>query len=268
MKLSVLPADPAGNRTLLVLDPVAPGRRAAVAAWMLAAGIGRGEQVGFVAAPQRGGRGRLEMMGGEFCGNATRSFGLWLAAREGGKASRVTVEVSGCTQLLEVEADPAAGWAATQMPLPREIRPFRVPGAGWLEGVVFEGITHLPVVGSAPDPDLVARVVEAVERDAPCDAVGVLFFREETMTMEPAVYVRETGTTVFESSCGSGTVALAAWLGQRKGDGVHRFAVGQPGGVIEAEIRRENGKTTGARMGGPVVLEEVLTVELPAGLTE
>ena len=60
MILTVVPADPAGNRTLLVLDWVEPALRPSLAAWMLERGIGRGEQVGFVAPPQRGGWGRLQ----------------------------------------------------------------------------------------------------------------------------------------------------------------------------------------------------------------
>ena len=266
MKLSVLPADPAGNRTLMVMDPVEPALRAAAAAWMLREGIGRGEQVGFVVPPRLGGAGRLEMMGGEFCGNAARSFGLWLASQKGKGAGKLLVELSGCARPLEVDADPLAGEAFAQMPLPREIRPVAVPGAGQLEAVVFEGITHLPVVGMDPSMEFVSRAVEVVEKAIPSDAVGVLFLDRDAMTMKPAVYVRETGTTIFESSCGSGSVAAAAWLGRELGDGVHRFVFRQPGGEIKAEIRREKGNTTAARMGGPVVLEEVLTVELPTGI--
>ena len=80
MKLNVLRADPAGNITLFVLDPVEKSRRADVAAQLMAVPEYKAEQVGFVCTPQEGGDGRMEMMGGEFCGNATRAFGLLTAA--------------------------------------------------------------------------------------------------------------------------------------------------------------------------------------------
>ena len=86
MKLNVLRADPAGNITLFVLDPVEKSRRADVAAQLMAVPEYKAEQVGFVCTPQEGGDGRMEMMGGEFCGNATRAFGLLTAKKMGAPA--------------------------------------------------------------------------------------------------------------------------------------------------------------------------------------
>ena len=83
MKLNVLRADPAGNITLFVLDPVEKSRRAEIAAQLMAVPEYQAEQVGFVCTPQEGGDGRMEMMGGEFCGNATRAFGLLTAKKTG-----------------------------------------------------------------------------------------------------------------------------------------------------------------------------------------
>ena len=73
MELNVLRADPAGNITLFVLDPVPAGDRAGLAARLMAGSDA--EQVGFVCPPVMGGgcAGRMEMAGGEFCGNATRA---------------------------------------------------------------------------------------------------------------------------------------------------------------------------------------------------
>lgn len=264
MTLTVVPADPAGNRTLLVLDWVEPALRPSLAAWMLERGIGRGEQAGFVAPPQRGGWGRLEMMGGEFCGNATRAFGLWLARQKGIAAGTVPVEISGCDRPLQVEVDAASGEASAQMPLPRRIETVPVPGLGPLPALVLEGITHLPVVGEAADEKTIRRIVQSVQQQIPSDAVGVLFFRPETQEMVPAVYVEKTATTVFESSCGSGSVALAIWLGEQLGDGEHRFAFRQPGGVIEAAILREHGKTVFAAIGGAVSFDPPLLVDCPS----
>ena len=76
MELRLIMADPAGNRTAIVRTPVPAELRAETAAKIMKIQELRAEQVGFEAVPRLGGAGRLEMMGGEFCGNAARSFGF------------------------------------------------------------------------------------------------------------------------------------------------------------------------------------------------
>ena len=82
MHLRIRLANPAGNITLFVLDPVDPAARPALSAALMRRDPSV-EQVAFVTAPKSGGAGRFEMMGGEFCGNACRACGLEkTAARE------------------------------------------------------------------------------------------------------------------------------------------------------------------------------------------
>lgn len=71
-------------------------------------------------------------------------------------------------------------------------------------------------------------------RHAKQDARGVLFVQGGKMT--PLVEVAATGTRVWESSCGSGTVALAWYLAQNHADGMHAFAFDEPGGRLEARV--------------------------------
>ena len=76
MKLNVLRADPAGNITLYVLDPIERERRAALAAELMRRLPDmKIDQVGFACSADADTDGRMEMMGGEFCGNATRAYG-------------------------------------------------------------------------------------------------------------------------------------------------------------------------------------------------
>ena len=84
MKLRIIMADPAGNRTAIVRTPVPADQRAQIAAKLLQIKELRAEQVGFETSPVMGGAGRLDMMGGEFCGNAARSYGylLWKEKQE------------------------------------------------------------------------------------------------------------------------------------------------------------------------------------------
>ena len=74
MKLNVLRADPAGNITLFVLDPIEREHRAALAAELMRRLPDmKIDQVGFACPAGADTDGRMEMMGGEFCGNATLS---------------------------------------------------------------------------------------------------------------------------------------------------------------------------------------------------
>ena len=83
MELSFQLADPAGNVTLLVTTPVPREDYATLAARLLSIPELHAEQVGFLAPPQGEGVIRLEMMGGEFCGNALRCAGLYYAVQQG-----------------------------------------------------------------------------------------------------------------------------------------------------------------------------------------
>ena len=90
MRIRYIPADPAGNLTALTLTQVRPEERAAVAAQMMARCPEGFEQVGFIGEhAAKAVLPRLDMMGGEFCGNAARAFACWVdRQRGGGESSR------------------------------------------------------------------------------------------------------------------------------------------------------------------------------------
>ncbi|MCL2271001.1 MAG: hypothetical protein FWC24_06635, partial [Treponema sp.] len=97
MEIEIARADPAGNITVFVLSRLGSAERARAAKALLADPDLKAEQVGFVTAPAvKEGIWRLEMAGGEFCGNASRSFGLLVAAECGLTGKHVlSVEISG-----------------------------------------------------------------------------------------------------------------------------------------------------------------------------
>ncbi len=94
MMIRYIPADPAGNLTAIVLSPVAAQDRAKIAAEMMARCPEGFEQVGFAdEASLTGDLPTLCMMGGEFCGNATRV--CLLRGLRGRGETRLAVSVSG-----------------------------------------------------------------------------------------------------------------------------------------------------------------------------
>ena len=125
MRVDFLRADPTGNATILVLSPVAPSARGAVAARLMALDGGWAEQVGFIS--RDGEQARMDMMGGEFCGNATRSAAVYtvfsglLRPNEGG-LYLPTVRCSGAANPIPCTVKEtnheATYWAEAQMPGP------------------------------------------------------------------------------------------------------------------------------------------------------
>ena len=260
MRIRYIPADPAGNLTGLVLTRVPAQRRAALAARLMAVCPEGFEQIAFLDEDSLvGPLPRMEMMGGEFCGNASRAFGLLAAQRRGRSETELAVSVSGAAEPVRVRLDPARGCAYADMPLPTAC--LRIEAAGRaLDVVRMEGIDHAIVPDSAPSQALAEAVLAAMP---PAPAQGVLFLDEARMT--PFVYVVATGTGVWESSCGSGSVALAWALCRGRADGTHVFAFDEPGGCIEVEVRMEHGRVVCAMMGGTVSLGEEKEVEMGEG---
>ena len=72
MKVRTMQADPSGNVTLYVLDPVPQKDRKELNRQLLTLHPSV-EQAGCLSIKE--GQPQVEMMGGEFCGNATRSAG-------------------------------------------------------------------------------------------------------------------------------------------------------------------------------------------------
>ncbi|MDR1252377.1 MAG: hypothetical protein LBK62_09435, partial [Treponema sp.] len=74
----------------------------------------------------------------------------------------------------------------------------------------------------------------------------------------PAVYVYGTDSLVFESSCGSGSAALAVCKSRPLANGEARYRIGQPGGIIEARVVKREGAAVSVAIGGPVTLRELV----------
>jgi diaminopimelate epimerase len=261
MQLTLVRAHPAGNTTLLVRGDVAPHRRAGVAAQLMQNPLFSAEQVGFIVSPCMGGQGRLEMMGGEFCGNAARSFGLWLARQGVGRAGEVWVEMSGCSRPVAVRADVSGGRAGAQMPLPVAVSDISLAGAGCVR-VDFEGITHLVVGRQTPDERLIEAAAALFAREREVCAWGVLFLDKARRFMTPVVTVRAMGTPIWESSCGSGSVAAAAALSRGMDSGRATFAIKQPGGVILAQVEKRAQGLSEAWIDGGVAIDPPVAVRI------
>lgn len=261
MRLNILRADPAGNITIFVLDEVAKELRAEVANKLMAIKELEAEQVGFLTAPNDPNcQCRLEMMGGEFCGNASRALGLYLAKKQG-KSGKMLIEVSGSEKPIAVNADIEAQTASAEMPLPKKIEPFIFSGIECTR-VDLDGISHLIAEVGTPDRRMIMAAENLFGDDDSIAAYGIMFFEKYTMEMVPFVKVKATDSLVREGSCGSGTVAAAASLCVGLSDGKESYTISQPSGSITAEVEKKDKQFCSVSIGGSVSLGEPTEVEI------
>lgn len=258
MKLNVLRADPAGNITLFVMDPVEKAQRGKIAEQLMAIESFKAEQVGFYCPPTGEADGHMEMMGGEFCGNATRAFGMLIAQEKGG-ASNVLIETSGCDHLVNVAVDLEAGTSRSEMPLPLSVAEAEVEG---VKGVLVNlgGIAHFVVEGVEPGQEFFDKAEPLFQDIEGLDAYGVMFHKDGKMS--PLVKVPAANSLVWEGSCGSGSLASAIAQSQDLADGEFANDYVQPAGVVRATVVRKAGEVVATFIGGPVSLEAPVEVEI------
>ena len=241
MKFTVVMADPAGNRTAIVRSGVPKSERAKVASAIMADPALRAEQVGFETRPLYGKSfGRLEMAGGEFCGNAARSFGYLLCREK--EIDHCKIEMSGTREQLEVICDLERETSAAE---------------GLYPLVVSRGITHMICVDREFDEAFARRMIDKFGKAY--SAFGVMFVNGDSLI--PVVYVADTDTVCCESSCGSGSLAAAWYLTRDEKDSFHGYNFEQPGGTITVNIAKRQGRYAGT-VGGKLTLEEPVTMEI------
>jgi len=262
--VKILVADPEKNITVFVLDAVEnPEERNALAKAILEDSGIKAEQVGFVIPPTGSETAlwRLEMAGGEFCGNAARSFGLYVARVKGLKGkNRFFISMSGMNEPLQVEVDPEHDWAAAEIPKPLLVETLVYNGRS-LPLIVFEGITHIIAPDLEPGKENFFAIKTLLEKKfsgtaASFPAIGVMFYDTGSRFMRPAVYVPSAETLVFESSCGSGSAALGVWLSRGLENSAVKYPITQPGGIIETEVTKRAGEISSISIGGKVELGE------------
>ena len=201
-KYNIVVANPANNITVFVLDYVEKEDYKDIAKNILENTDFNAEQVGFVKEPIMGGDVRLEMMGGEFCGNASRSIGMLFARQNNIESGNVLVEITGSDRPLNTKVDFENETSEIDMPIPKGIESINVSGLGKFPIVLIDGINHIIAESVDATDENFEKFKKAVYENYDIEAFGVMFFDKEKNYITPAVYVKDTDTTFFESSCG------------------------------------------------------------------
>ena len=266
MKIEYIKANPTENKTILVKTPVPRLDQADRASELLGADPDA-EQVGFLEPAEKPGAAvRLQMMGGEFCGNATISAAAFVAERNGiksGETRNIILEVSGADDLVECrvcrDGDRYSG--TVEMPLPSEVREmvFEYGGRKYSRFVVFfPGIVHIIFNSNDSFPDYRAFAEKAIKKWA-CifeeEAVGLILLDEIKPEITPLVYVKSTDSLYWERGCGTGTAAAGVSLSCMKKDSVD-VPVKQPGGTISAAALFKDGSVKRLKITGGVYFEK------------
>lgn len=253
--------DPAGNITAFVFTPTPAKERVAIGRALMEQIDPSVEQVGFISLNDRGEPLRLDMMGGEFCGNASRALGLLQAIakkKEGNVIEKVCV--SGVSHPLTVHVDTQNAYAKIALPKPEALFPVFLEESSYT-AVQLPGILHVLVPDREEDEAFVRRVLPYLEERYPAEAYGILFLQESRKSMIPYVYVTEAKTLYREGSCGSGSYAV----GVAKKDAWHLrekpVLLQQPRGVIELSLEK-TASGEDVMIGGKIGIEAPKRVEI------
>lgn len=230
------------------------------------------EQVGFIEAPvtEEGKKKetlRLQMMGGEFCGNAARSLAAYMVYSHYPSLNKVEdrylveLEVSGSNDMVLCEVSPTKKsnefYSKINMPLPVSIDEIKFNyenNSLNIMKVELPGITHFIVDldGMKDKEDFFIKFKSELNLDK-LDAFGIMFYEPNKNFLEPLVYVRETESLFWERSCISGTTALAYALSYDKKENFN-IEVNEPGGKLLVEARWCDGKIKSIKLDGKVTI--------------
>ena len=235
MKVDYYKITPGGNGTVLVTTPVPATKRKSVAKKILLKEK-KMEQVGFVVSPKNTkASARLEMAGGEFCGNALRALGV-LAEKETG-TNKILLETSTSDTPLIV----TVGAETSTVTLPLSFFSQR------------NNICHLPGISHTYTLDTIdKKIAKQILSDTGLinkKAAGVLSYKKlkkNTYSLSPFVWVNDIRTLYEETACASGTFALAYMLFKK--EGLRKIAVHQvSGSTFQVQLKADSISLTGPK---------------------
>ncbi|SHN49718.1 hypothetical protein [Desulfovibrio litoralis] len=241
---------PGGNSTILIEDQgFSDKERVMIADELMKADRLCAEQVGFISFGGNGVEPKIEMMGGEFCGNACRTFGALLALKHKLKPDSTTIDFlssyadrfdslsgtllsSGIDTAIEVKIfldknEPSLYTSEVFICLDLSEAPVFKNGVKYLDKGAFlielNGIVHLILDqeiykkydAKGQEIDLIQEAEKLRARFNLNDytAVGVIWadLNIENCEITPVIWVKTMNTAHLETACASGSLALALY---------------------------------------------------------
>ncbi len=248
---------PAGNDQLLIQGIVDKQYRRAINDEMIRR-FPNVEQVSFYEFDKKKNIGRLELAGGEFCGNATRTLAYLLLK---GKLGTIKLQVSGTKHLLTAGVK-KPNTAFAQMPIFAN-KQFVKKISNTLFRVDLEGITHLvsyeKILGRKPKElkSYARNILKEQGLLYSVPAAGVMFFTENNneINLQPIVWVRDIETILYETACASGTTAVGICQSLQEKNNYFKTIVRQPSSQsMTIEIIKNAQQIKKATIDGPIAI--------------
>jgi len=191
------------------------------------------EQAGFLILPDN----HFEMSGGEFCGNAARAVAIIISKIKNTAEPQFTMSGFKGTVFGFIK-NKSAGRYLVKCSFPAmSVKVIDINLNGPVKLVDMDGIVHVVIEKDFPIEDFkkqhyqIRQQLNLEDRDA----VGVIWTSRSDLgiKIDPVVWVKEIDSFFYESSCGSGSIAVAKALNISK--------VIQPtGDIITVEINGES----------------------------
>ncbi|MGO4546766.1 diaminopimelate epimerase [Paenibacillus sp. 2TAB23] len=254
-EMDFVKCNPASNMTILVMGEFPAEQHPRIASQMMDNSHLYAEQVGFVEKPTHSGfAAKLQMAGGEFCGNACLALAACLASERSmkpGETLELSLEASGSELpvLCRVEKLENKYLCEAGMPVPKEVKEAVIPFEGMMLelGIVrYDGFFHLVIDCERfgierASAERLAKLLGIASGDP---VVGVMLYSPSTHELTPLIYVPALGSLIWEQGCGSGTASLGCYLAWNRRSTID-MPVRQPGGTIHASVCWSEGEIIG-----------------------
>ena len=214
------------------------------------------EQVGFIDLDQKP---ELQMAGGEFCGNATRSAAnCYLQGKEG----EIQIIVNKTDVINAGVYNDGKSWCEIPLYYGEDAITIKEPGIFIVKMNGMVSVVLKPEVAKKylEDKSLLKQhgmdFIKGYHLEDN-EAVGIMFceYENSMLKINPIVWVKAIDTLFYETACGSGTTATCM-VEAFENKSSAKVDVLQPSGlIITADITFENNKVTKAVISGNVVFE-------------
>ncbi|SEF71003.1 diaminopimelate epimerase [Paenibacillus sp. UNC499MF] len=262
-EIDFVKCNPTQNMTILVKTSHPAREHKHIAAKMMSYDHVYAEQVGFIERPGKSGaEARLQMAGGEFCGNACMALAAFAASEKemsSGDFTEIVLEASGTEQVVACQVEKVGEQYRCRLTMPVPLRVDR-------KTITFEGDDLNLVVVKYPDflhivieTDLfdvtVRNKAQSLARllgiTMEADAIGILLFNPDTAELAPLIYVPSIESMIWERGCGSGTASIGAFLSWRC-RGAVSAQIKQPGGAMNVTAEWAGDEITSLLIQGSV----------------
>lgn len=273
MEIQFVKVSPNQNMTLLIETPIARENQLEVAKTLIAYHCVYAEQAGYIEQPQnKKALARLQMMAGEFCGNATLALATYLFSKEHPPAFAekiIPLEVSGTDNIVYCHMQKTVQHfiGTLEMPLPLyvERKNYVLHDTSYhLETVCFGGILHIIVPKSLwGDKSTIyaEQAAKAWENQIDAEAFGILIWDETTKQLQSLVCVKNA-SLIWERGCGSGTSAIGIVTALQQKSSIS-LDIQQTGGIMHIAVDYDKNQISRIQLSVPTTIVAKGTAYIP-----